>query len=500
MKNLMSLLIAAILGSVFTLYFGKSYLQSNATYALENTSAQMVKPVNASALSYNTNTSVPVDFTYAAAKSMPAVVHIKSVQSVSASGGSMDPFQGFFDDDFFSPFFRNAPGGSAPRQREATGSGVIISPDGYIVTNNHVIEDATEVEVSLYDNRIYPATVVGSDPNTDIALIKIDDSQLPILELGNSDDAQVGEWVLAVGNPFNLASTVTAGIVSAKGRNLDILHTNSAIESFIQTDAAVNPGNSGGALVDVSGNLIGINTAIATPTGTYAGYSFAVPVNIVRKVISDLRDYGVVQRAYLGVMIRDLDSKSAQDLGVNVSQGVYVDDVNANSAAQEAGIMKGDVILSIDNVPVKSTPELQEQIGKHNPGDVVNVHINRKGASRELKLKLKNIAGNTEILKSDVASVEILQKLGAEFAPVSERTKSQLSIPGGIEVSNIDPNGTLGTQTDIKNGFVITRIDDKPIRDVNDFVKILQNKRGGVLLEGVYPGRKGVYYYGFGLE
>ena len=278
------------------------------------------------------------------------MVHVKKTFSTQASAS--DPWGDLFGDDFYH--FFGAPQNPKELKQEATGSGVIISDDGYIVTNNHVISDADNIEVRLYDNRTYPAQLIGSDPSTDLALIKINEDDLPTMQLGNSDSALVGQWVLAVGNPFELTSTVTAGIISAKGRNINILREQSKapIEAFIQTDAAVNPGNSGGALVNLNGKLVGINTAIATPTGAYAGYSFAVPVNIVKKVIADLKKYGVVQRAFLGVQIRDIDNDLAEEMDLSSLKGAYIASVNNESGADDAGLKEGDVITSVNGVGV----------------------------------------------------------------------------------------------------------------------------------------------------
>ena len=310
----------------------------------------------------------PIDFRFAAAQSTPCVVHITSTykpeRTAYKNNNNADPF-GFFQ------FFQ----GPNPYQQQpqmATGSGVIVSKDGYIVTNNHVVDNASEIEVALNNNKTYKAKVIGKDPDTDIALVKIEGSDLPSIEFANSDSVLVGEWVLAVGNPFNLASTVTAGIVSAKGRNIDLHEsdvargsTNSSIEAFIQTDAAVNPGNSGGALVNVSGELVGINTAIASPTGSYAGYSFAVPSNIVKKVVFDLKKFGISQRGFLGVTIKSMDDETAKELGFDKPHGVYVNGINKGSAAEEAGLKNKDVITKINGYPVNSSPELQEQVAQY---------------------------------------------------------------------------------------------------------------------------------------
>ncbi|MCL4143896.1 UNVERIFIED_CONTAM: hypothetical protein GTU68_011637 [Idotea baltica] len=383
--------------------------------------------------------------------------------------------------------------------RESSGSGVIISNNGYIVTNNHVVEGADVLEVNLYDNRTFEATLIGSDPSTDLALIKINENDLPKLELANSDNAKVGQWVLAVGNPFNLTSTVTAGIVSAKGRNINILKDRGAIEAFIQTDAAVNPGNSGGALVNTNGDLLGINTAIATPTGTFAGYSFAVPVNIVKKVVDDLMDYGTVQRAYLGVMIRDLDSQLAKELDLDISQGIYVDSLMSNSGALDAGIRKGDVIVSVDGAAVNSAPELQELIARQSPGNYVDITVNRNGSNKAFNVKLKNLEGNTQIIKKEKASSNLLNKLGVELEDIDQDLKDELEIAGGAKINRLF-EGKVSQNTDIKEGFIITKIDQQEVKSVKDLIQKLEKKgSGGVMLEGVYANYPGVYYYAFGL-
>ncbi len=330
------------------------------------------------------------DFTRAAELSVNAVVHVKTRYSAQRQTPN----------SFFEFFFgipeqqsRNMP------QQQAAGSGVIISPDGYIVTNNHVIERASQIEVMLNDKRSYNAILVGTDPNTDIALIKIEADSLPVIKIGNSDDLKVGEWVLAVGNPFNLTSTVTAGIVSAKARNINILDSDMKIESFIQTDAAVNPGNSGGALVNIHGELVGINTAIASRTGSYAGYSFAVPTSIVQKVVSDLRNYGMVQRAVLGVQLQEISAELKARKNLTTLQGVYVAGVVENSAAYRAGIRVGDIITQIDINMIRSVTDLQEKIGRYQPGDIVNVGIIREGIKLTFPAELTNRSGTTTIVQ-----------------------------------------------------------------------------------------------------
>lgn len=314
---------------------------------------------------------------------MPAVVHISSINRLASnSSRESDPFRFFFGDDF-TPF-----GDSNPRQG-GTGSGVIYTSDGYIITNNHVVQNTDEVEVTLYDNRTFEARVIGSDEKTDLAVIKIEGYDFPALELSNSDEAEIGEWVLAVGNPFDLTSTVTAGIISAKGRSINLLGGGRAIESFIQTDAAVNPGNSGGALVDAEGRLLGINTAIATRTGVFSGYSFAIPVNLVTRIANDIIEYGSFQRAFLGVTIADLDYEYAQELGVRISQGVVIEELADGGSAQYAGLQPKDIIIGVDGRAVKSVPELQEIIGRAKAGDLITLRINRQGVVREIPVRLK---------------------------------------------------------------------------------------------------------------
>ena len=325
----------------------------------------------------------PVDFTKAAEMSVGAVVHVKTKYNVYGKQQYVDPFY---------QFFFGRPQQQPQAQAQATGSGVILSQDGYIVTNNHVIQQANEIEVVLNDKRSFPAQLIGTDPNTDIALLKIEATGLPTLAMGNSDDLKVGEWVLAVGNPFNLTSTVTAGIVSAKARNINILDAEMKIESFIQTDAAVNPGNSGGALVNTRGELVGINTAIASQTGSYAGYAFAVPTSIVQKVVADLRQYGSVQRALLGIRMLDITSEVQQYYGLKSLEGVYIAEVVDGSAAEKGGVIDGDVIVAMDGASVNSSSELQEKIARKNPGDEVTLTVKRDGKRLDLRVKLTNAA------------------------------------------------------------------------------------------------------------
>jgi serine protease Do len=376
MKNVISLISAGVVGGMVTLAGNYFFSANMPTVFIKNESSI---PQNMSRLTNQPNTlneAPPLDFTAAANQAMPAVVNVTAVKENKPRNLEEQRYQEFF---------------GSQRPSEATGSGVIISPKGYIVTNNHVIKGATKVEVTLYDKRKFIAVLIGTDPNTDLAVLKVENSEnLPILDFANSDEVRVGEWVLAIGNPFELTSTVTAGIVSAKGRNINILGGNKSIESFIQTDAAVNPGNSGGALVNTKGELIGINTAIATPTGVFAGYSFAVPINLAKKVVQDLIEFGEVKRGFLGVMIQDVNSELTKQYSLGVSQGVYVNELVAEGAAKAAGMQVGDVVVKVNGIGIKSVPELQEQIGSRNPGDDVQITVWRGGKEENLVVKLKN--------------------------------------------------------------------------------------------------------------
>ncbi|MBP6334578.1 MAG: Do family serine endopeptidase [Bacteroidia bacterium] len=420
------------------------------------------------------------DFTKAADMTIHAVVHVKTTQANVYSNNMFgNPF------DFWGRQ-RQMP------QQEGSGSGVILSNDGFIVTNNHVVANAENISITLNDNRTFPAKVIGSDPSTDLALLKIDEKNLPFVNVGNSDEVVVGEWVLAVGNPFNLTSTVTAGIVSAKARNIGILPDQYKIESFIQTDAAVNPGNSGGALVNTRGELIGINTAIASNTGSYTGYSFAVPVNLVKKVTDDLAEFGSVQRGFIGVSIRDLDSKLAEEKGIKEVKGIYVAGLTPDGAAADAGLKEGDIITQIGQFPINSSPQLQEQIGRYRPGDKVNVTIMRDGSQKTIPVVLRNKEGDTRLLKAD----QVLNLLGGTFENVNSTEKDKLGLDGGVKISKLD-NGKL-RGSGIREGFIITSVDKKPIKSTADLENALKTKQGGVLIEGIYPNGMRAYY-GFGI-
>jgi Do/DeqQ family serine protease len=434
----------------------------------------------------------PVDFTYAAEKSVNSVVHVKTKYKMTASQGRGDYF-----DDLFEFFFGRP---QNPRQQESpkeqpgsAGSGVIMSQDGYIVTNNHVIEKASSIEVTLNDKRTFLAEVVGADPTTDLALLKIDADDLNPLPFGNSDDLKIGEWVLAVGNPFNLTSTVTAGIVSAKARNINILSADLKIESFIQTDAAMNPGNSGGALVNTKGELMGINTAIASQTGTFTGYSFAVPVSIVSKVVADLKEFGVVQRAILGVQMRDIDDEFAKEKKLSTMEGVYVADVLENGAAKTAGIKVGDIITAINDLKVKTMAEMQEQMGRFRPGDKIQVTVVRNGKEVDFEVELRNRSGNTGMVKA----VDLAQ-LGAKFQPINDNTKYKFGINGGLEVVSIEKNGRLA-KAGIQKGYIVLKANKLIINSEEELAEACMEAKSAdeeqvLLLTGVYPNGQVVYY------
>lgn len=419
------------------------------------------------------------DFTKAAERSMPAVVHIKSIKKANYSY-NRDPF---FD------FFGFRPQRQGNQELVSTGSGVIISPDGYIVTNNHVIADGDRLEVTLYDNRSYMATVIGTDPSTDLGLIKIEEAGLPATGFANSDNVRVGEWVVAVGNPFNLSSTVTAGIVSAIGRDLEIIKDRAAIESFIQTDAAVNPGNSGGALVNLEGNLVGINTAISSPTGAYAGYAFAVPVNIVRKVVGDLKQFGTVQRGFLGIReVYNLNGTLAKELNLDISEGVVIEKLSQGGAAEMAGVRRGDVIVKADGISIKSDNKLSELLARKRPGDQIELSVLRKGKPMTFTASLTNQQGTTDILAKGRS--EFLKELGADFGELNDRELAALArydILGGVKVTKLYA-GKLRQSTSIREGFVILKVDGQPITDSEELTDRLENTRGNIRLEGYYPG------------
>ena len=430
--------------------------------------------------SYSGQQQGVIDLTAAAAHSVSAVVHVmvKSHQTT------------YYGNPLFDYFFGE--GGAVQSQPVVgSGSGVIITTDGYIVTNNHVINGAEEIEVIMNDKRSFNAKLIGEDPSTDVALLKIDAENLKYLKYGDSDELKVGEWVLAVGNPFNLTSTVTAGIVSAKARSINILANQSkpyGIEAFIQTDAAVNPGNSGGALVNQKGELVGINTAIASRTGSYSGYSFAVPINIAKKVVADLMEYGVVQRAILGIRIKGVDKEVADKFDLDKIEGVFVYESIQPGAAYEAGIRSGDVILSIDGEVVNSVPELQEQVGKRRPGDKLNILIKDSGKKKQITVTLRNRRGTTGIAKGD----ELPQLLGAEINEVPVSIKQKLGIRAGVQVTKLY-EGSLKS-AGVREGYIITKANRVSISSVDDLRRVLTIVDEGLFLTGIYPNGRVVYY------
>lgn len=484
-QQLFGFILASIFGGVIALGGYKLVVKEEPTTIIQPVKEQVQFS------NYNPSATAAVaeglSFVEAAKAVTPGVVHIRTVYNATSGRSN----QGTFD-DFFRDYF-----GDTRRQQgrpqAGSGSGVIISADGYIVTNNHVVENADEIEVLLNDNSTYKGKIIGTDPTTDLALVKIEGNDLPTVKMGDSDKAEIGEWVLAVGNPFDFRSTVTAGIVSAKGRNINILRDRNGlqIESFIQTDAAVNPGNSGGALVNLRGELVGINTAIATPTGTYAGYSFAVPSLLVNKVIRDLKEHGVVQRALLGINIRDVTAELSEDENLDILEGVYVINVNDNGAADDAGIENGDVIVAVNDEKVRKTSELQEKVALNRPGDRVKVTLLRDGREKEVYATLKNTLGTTEVIASN--NNFVIE--GATFEDVSERDIERLGLrDGGAKLTNLERG--KWREAGIKEGFIITSIDKRAVTNVEDLSRALaaSGNGSGRLIEGVYPDGSRAYY------
>jgi len=443
----------------------------------------------------------PIDFEKAASAAVASVVHIrtttkfKEVSGRRPPGQDQDPFGDMFGGDLFKKFFGEGNGHSysMPDQR-ASGSGVIISSDGYIVTNNHVVDGATDISVTLNNRKNYKAKVIGTDPNTDLALIKIDAKDLPVINIGNSDDVKLGQWVLAIGYPLNLDVTVTQGIVSAKSRNIGInTRATAPVESFIQTDAAVNPGSSGGALVNTNGELIAINSAIALPTGSCAGYAYAVPSNLMKKVIGDIMKYGSVHRGYLGISMapEGLDDAKKKELGINNDvNGVFVAEVDPKGAAGEAGIKKGDVIEKVNDMEVNSDARLSELIARQQPGDKVKITYMRDGKEMTTTAVLKDKLGTFGSMAATA-----VESLGADFSTLSKDDAKKMGIDGGVRVSNIR-DGVLSNQTEMRPGFVITKVGGIPVHTVDEFKSALLKQKSNFMIEGVYPEDSQVYYYG----
>lgn len=464
-----------------------------------------ILPSNYKYAGLSDNNTLPpgaVDFTQPAGTALPTVVHIKTKTNAKQVSNSLpknqrpkNPFSDFFDDDMLEQFFGNRKG-YVPEQR-ASGSGVIISADGYIVTNNHVVENADELNVTLSNKKSYTGRVVGRDAAYDLAVVKIDATDLPFLLYGNSDEVKIGQWVLALGYPLNLETTVTAGIVSAKARSLGLnkgTKTNTPVESFIQTDAAVNQGNSGGALINTAGLLIGINSAIASPTGYYSGYSYAIPVNIVKKVVDDIIKYGNVQRGYLGVATantNDIPEEAKQRMNLQYKgDGLVITEVLLNTAATEAGLKKGDIIKSVDGVAVTLPSELQELVTRYRPKDKITIVYSRNGVDKTITAVLKNSAGNFDIVKIDNSTIS---KLGGELANLDIKKAKEYGVQGGVIVKKIG-SGPLSDQTRMRDGFIIVKANDIEIKNLEDLNKVLGTSKT-ITISGFYPGYDGLYDY-----
>lgn len=487
MKKIGLVFIAALLGGMTSIGVYKIFESQNASNSAteESVPTKMVNLITGAP-------EIGADYVTAAEMTVNAVVHVKTEGTRELTQYGFDPFRELF--------YGN---GNIERKysqpTKGAGSGVIISADGYIVTNNHVVENSEKINITLNNSKSYEARVIGLDPTTDLALLKIEESNLPVVEFANSDATRVGEWVLAVGNPFNLTSTVTAGIISAKARDINILGNDpftgaSSIESFIQTDAAVNPGNSGGALVNTKGELVGINAAIKSNTGSFAGYSFAIPSNLVKKVVEDLKEYGSVQRAFIGISIRNIDEELAKEKSIADLNGVYVSGLTDGGSAKKAGLKEGDIIKKIDNTTIKNVPQLQEKLGQKRPGDLVNVTVLRDGELLTKEITLKNIEGSTDIIKKE--DKEILRSLGVRLAEVEKEEMKQLEIDHGVKVKELLPGKMKSTG--MSDGFIIQKIDGEKINNADEFSKVIESKKGGVLIEGIYPNGQRAYY-GLGL-
>lgn len=482
-KQFSSMLFVALLSGIFSVFIYQKIVTPNTITVVENKTPAS----NGVLTNLNIKDGSLTNFEYAAEVSTNAVVHIKT-ESVYQQ--QVDPLFEFF---YGRSFKQN------PQVVQGAGSGVILSEDGYIVTNNHVIDRTSTINVTLNNKKTYKAELIGTDPSTDLALLKIDAKNLPSVGFGNSNELNVGQWVLAVGNPFNLTSTVTAGIISAKARNINILSGNNSnglppIESFIQTDAAVNPGNSGGALVNANGELIGINTAIQSNTGSYTGYSFAIPSNIVQKVVNDLKEYGTVQRAFIGVSIQNIDENVAKELNLKDLTGVYVNSVTKNGSAAKSGIKSGDIIKKVGNKTVADVPELQEQISQFRPGDKVNITIYRDEKEMEIPVTLKNLNGEEDLISYEENKIHRL--LGARLGDLDSKTKKELNIENGIKVEEVFAGKMRSVG--IREGFIITKINQTPVKNVKEFTNTLSSLKGGVLIEGFYENGKREFY-GFGV-
>ena len=495
-SNTLAVIALSAATSLGTVWGYNKIVNSDQTYVYPQSDSGKA-PANYAGFKGVDGANVLVDFTPAASAAIPATVHIKTktTRTVSNNLPRRSPFEDLFDldmGDLFGDRMRSLP-------QMASGSGAIISEDGYIVTNNHVIDGADEITVTLSNRRSFTAKLVGTDPSSDIAVLKIDAKGLPFMLYGNSDEVKIGQWVLAIGYPLNLEATVTAGIVSAKGRTLEInrRQSNTPVESFLQTDAAVNPGNSGGPLVNTDGKLIGINSAIASPTGSYAGYSFTIPVNMVKTIIADIMKFGTVQRAYLGIQYprEGLSSEQKKESGIpENTDGVYVMDVPKDGAAYAAGIKKGDVIVAINEVPITSGAEMVGQIATFRPGDKISITYKRNGKEITSKVTLRNSTGTEELVKSS-----IVQKLGADLATLSKEQADELGVSGGVEIKAIGATGLL-SKVRVSEGFVILKANNQKVNSVDDFKKVLESAGSSVKVEGIYPGYEGVYNFVLNLD
>jgi len=479
-KNLFGSLLMAVIGSVITLIVYTGFIEKEKPAVSNDSSAVDVQNARALMTSFQMQEG-QVDFTFAAEQTVHGVVHVHTKRTMG--GYAQNPIMEWFYGDRYS---------TKPREVSGYGSGVIITADGYIITNDHVIEDADEVEVKLNDNRTLKAKVIGRDPSTDIALLKVQGENLPYIKYGDSEQLKLGEWVLAVGNPFNLTSTVTAGIVSAKGRSLGLLEGDYRIESFIQTDAALNMGNSGGALVNTKGLLVGITSAIYSPNGAYAGNSFAIPVSIVKKVVDDLRQFGEVQRAIIGVNIRDVNSEDADKYNLDKVSGVMITGIVENGSAEEAGLKVNDIIIGFDGIPVNTTGELQEQVGKRRPGDKSKVTYLRAGKEATVNVTLKNVAGNTNIVTAQTGTEVVF---GARLAGLSSSDRNTFDIEYGVKVTEV--NEGKFRDLGIKKGYIILNVNGKKVNSPGEVRQFTNNEStlksiGGVQADGT------IFSYQFG--
>jgi len=501
LKNILVIVLISVITTIGSMWGFAKY--EEAKYAGIQSPDRL--PVNYAGFYDKQNAAGSLDFVAAAQAATPTVVHIK-IQTkerriTTQNNDDNDPFGGLFGNPF-GQFFQGPRTQVIPSQR-ASGSGVIISQDGYIVTNNHVVKNADKITVTTSDKKTYTARVIGTDPNTDLAVIKIDATGLPYLVYGNSDDVKIGQWVLAIGYPFSLDVTVTAGIVSAKARDIHINRDNgnaSAVESYIQTDAAVNPGNSGGALINTNGELIGINSAIASPTGSYSGYSFAIPVNFVKKVVNDLIKYGAVQRGYIGVSFTDLsslDDNARQQLNIatRVPTGLYISDVAKDGAGAAAGLQKGDIIKKMNGIPVNSSGDLSSIMGEKKPGESVAITYLRNGKEYNTTVVLKNSLGD---LKTVTAQDLANSALGADLTTLSQKEAAANGVNGGVKVTNIR-SGAM-KDAGVKEGFIITDIDNNMVKTADQVSKIIRNAQGSVVLHGIYPNGEHIYGYRLNLN